>query len=98
MAGYLRQRLLLIIPVMFGVSLLSFLLTSLVPGDPVLILLGENTATPERYAELQRDLGLDQPWFVQYGRFALNALRGDFGYSFRSNRSVLELVVERLPA
>jgi peptide/nickel transport system permease protein len=78
------------------VGLIAFSLFRFV-GDPVLIMLGQN-ATPEQREELTRSLGLDRPFYVQYGKFLGNALQGEFGLSLRQVRPVSQLIVERLPA
>jgi ABC-type dipeptide/oligopeptide/nickel transport system permease component len=95
--AYLLHRSLHSLLLLFGVSLVVFLLLHIVPGDPAQVLLGEQ-ATPERVAEVRRALGLDRPLLEQYGRFVGRALRGDFGQSIRAMRPVLPYVLERLPA
>jgi ABC-type dipeptide/oligopeptide/nickel transport system permease component len=82
---------------LFGVSLVVFLLLHIVPGDPAIVLLGDQ-ATPQRVAEVRRALGLDRPLAEQYWRFVSRAVQGDFGQSIRAMRPVLPYVVERLPA
>lgn len=86
------------LPTVFGISLLSFFLIRLVPGDPVMLMLGERGASPEAIAEMRASLGLDQPWWFQYFSFVGNALRGDFGSSVISKRSVWEEFRDRFPA
>lgn len=95
---FICYRLLWMLPVLLGVSLISFMIISIVPGDPVMLMLGTSQASFERYEEIRRSLGLDDPIYVQYGRFLFNALHGDLGHAFRSNREVLPMVVERIPA
>jgi peptide/nickel transport system permease protein len=90
MLSYIRGRLLAAIPVILGVSILTFSILHLLPGDPVLVMLGETGGTPERVAELRERLGLNDSILVQYGRFLGNVLRGDLGRSVRSNRPVLD--------
>jgi ABC-type dipeptide/oligopeptide/nickel transport system permease component len=97
LAGYIRDRLLVSIPVVLGVSLLVFSMLHFVPGDPVLIMLGDAAGNPERTAELRRELGLDDPLWVQYGRFLGNALRGDLGRSIRTNRPVFDEIKDQAP-
>ncbi len=82
--------------VMLVVALIAFMLFQYV-GDPVLFMLGQD-ATPEKVRELRQDLGLDQPFVVQFGHFVLNALQGDFGISLRQGTKVSTLIAERLPA
>jgi ABC-type dipeptide/oligopeptide/nickel transport system permease component len=95
MLGYIRDRVITSIPVVLGVSALVFLMLHLLPGDPVMIMLGDTAATPERAAELRRQLGLDDPLAVQYARFIGNALRGDLGRSIRTNRQVFDDIREQ---
>ena len=74
----------------FGISILSFILIRLVPGDPVLLMLGERGGTPEARQELRAKLGLDKPLFQQYQKYMLNIAKGDFGKSFVSKEPVLK--------
>ncbi|MEM6987132.1 MAG: ABC transporter permease [Pseudomonadota bacterium] len=97
MTGYLIKRLLSAIPVLLGISVIVFLIMSLIPGDPALAILG-SYATPENVAKLNRDLGLDKPLFQQFGIWFGNVLQGDFGTSFSLNRPVLDEVLERFNA
>ena len=80
MRGYVLKRVLAIIPTVFIVSVVVFLIVHLTPGDPAAMMLGED-ATLEDIAQLHARLGLDDPLPVQYGRWALRCLRGDLGYS-----------------
>lgn len=98
MIHFIRGRLLAAIPVILGVSILTFSILHLLPGDPVLAMLGESGGTPERVAQLRANLGLDDPLIVQYGRFLFNALRGDLGRSVRSNRPVLDEIGQQAPS
>jgi peptide/nickel transport system permease protein len=93
--AYLARRLLLLVPVLFGVSLVVFGVMSLVPGDPALAVLGPY-ATPERLAELRAELGLNRSWPVRYGVWLGGVLEGDLGRSVSLERPVLDLVLERL--
>lgn len=97
MIRYLFRRLLLTIPVLFGVATLVFSLIHLVPGDPVQAMLGES-ASPQDIAELRGRLGLDRPLLVQYGAFLKGVTRGDLGASLRTNQTVTGAIAERLPA
>lgn len=97
MIKYIIRRLLMIIPVLLGVSILAFLLIHLIPGDPVVAMLGER-ATPDQVAYLEEALGLNDPLYVQYGRFMGRILQGDFGRSIHSNSSVLWEMGMRFPA
>jgi peptide/nickel transport system permease protein len=82
--------------VMLAVAFIAFMLFQYV-GDPVTNLLGQD-ATPMQRERLRADLGLDQPFPVQFGRFVGNAVQGEFGLSLRQGRKVSSLIVERLPA
>jgi peptide/nickel transport system permease protein len=93
---YVVKSLLQVIPVLLIVSLIVFILVR-VTGDPVALMLPE-TATAEDRVVLTQALGLDQPLHVQYARFLMDALRGDFGQSFRYGEPALRLVLERIPA
>ncbi len=104
MLQYIRTRLLLTIPVLFGVSFLTFSILHLIPGDPVRVLLGDmgggaaaGDTSEEAYQNLRRELGFDDPFLVQYGRYVSDALRGDFGRSFQTNRPVRDSITEVLP-
>ncbi|MCB0412939.1 MAG: ABC transporter permease subunit [Bdellovibrionales bacterium] len=77
---------------------MAFILIRLVPGDPVLLLLGERGADPKVYAEMQANLGLNKPLVQQYFSFMGNALRGDLGQSILSKKSVLDEFAQRFPA
>lgn len=96
MTFYILRRLLSLIPILLGVTLLTFALMRLTPGDPVALMLGPR-ATPERVAALRAQLGLDEPLPVQYGRYVLNLLRGDLGRSIRGQTPVLAEMMLRLP-
>jgi peptide/nickel transport system permease protein len=96
MAAFIVRRLLQAILVMLVVALIAFLLFQYV-GDPVSQMVGQD-ATPEDRARLRGDLGLDQPFYVQFGHFIGNAMQGDFGISLRQGRAVSTLIKERLPA
>lgn len=96
MFAFVLSRLLQALPVMLVVALISFAMFAYV-GDPVSIMLGQDFTEAQR-AALVRDLGLDQPFFVQFGRFVGNAVQGEFGLSYRLSRPVAELIAERAPA
>jgi ABC-type dipeptide/oligopeptide/nickel transport system permease component len=99
MARYIRQRAIASLPVVLGVSVLVFLMLHLVPGDPVLLLMGEHSAVdPAALARLRQTLGLNDPLPVQYGRFLWRALHADLGRSIRLNLPVTELVAQALKA
>jgi peptide/nickel transport system permease protein len=96
MFGFIGQRLLYLIPVLLAVSLLTFLIASLLPGDLAYVVLGDQ-ATPENVAALRHDMGLDQPIWWRYLSWLGHVLQGDFGRSFRTGQTVLQAVTERLP-
>lgn len=96
MVKYIIKRLILIIPVILGVSFIIFTIMNLTPGDPAIMILGEG-AKPEAYAALRDQMGLNDPFFVRYLRYVLDALRGDFGKSYRTNIPVLQEIATRLP-
>lgn len=97
MGQYILQRLLMLIPVLVGVSLLTFIIARATPGDPVALMLGQD-ATPQRIAQLREQLGLDDPLVVQYGRFLWNAVRGDLGLTIRGQRPVIQEIMVRAPS
>jgi peptide/nickel transport system permease protein len=96
MFGFVTSRILQAVPVLLVVGFIAFALFSYV-GDPVSNLLGQDHTEAERL-DLIRQLGLDQPFFVQYGRFLWAALHGNFGISYRLAQPVSSLIAERLPA
>ena len=97
MTGYILKRLISAIPVLFGITVIVFLIMALIPGDPATAILG-SYATPENVEKLNRDLGLDKPLVQQYFIWLGNMLTGDFGTSFALNRPVLDEVLERFNA
>lgn len=98
MFNYLVRRLFTSILVLFGISVLVFSVIHLVPGDVTMAILGRQKVTEEKVAELREQLGLNDPLYVQYGRYLGNALRGDLGSSIRNNLSVSEAIAEQLPS
>jgi peptide/nickel transport system permease protein len=96
MGTYILKRLVSMVPVLLLVSVLIFSLIHLTPGDPVLVMLGEE-ATPEARDALRRQLGFDQPLPVQYGIWLGRVLQGDLGRSIRTNQPVSEAILQRLP-
>lgn len=98
MLNYLLRRILTSILVLFGVSVLVFSVIHLVPGDVTMAILGRQKVTEEKVAALREQLGLNDPLYVQYGRYLSNALRGDLGTSIRTNQSVSEAIAEQLPS
>jgi peptide/nickel transport system permease protein len=96
MLAFIVRRLLQATAVMAVVALIAFSLFRYV-GDPVLTMLGQD-ATPEQRVELTKSLGLDEPFYVQFGIFIGKAVQGDFGISYRQGRKVSTLIIDRLPA
>lgn len=100
MLRYVLGRLVGMLPVLFGVTVLVFLMTAFSPGDPVVAMLGESAQGISREAleELRTQLGLDRPLPAQYAAYVGGLLRGDLGVSIRSRRPVLAEIADRLPA
>jgi len=98
MLQFIGKRLLASIPVLWGVTTLVFLAIHLLPGDPAELMLAESGGSAESIAHLRDQLGLDDPLYIQYGRFLLNTLRGDLGRSIFTNRPVLQTILEQLPS
>ena len=96
LTGYVARRLIQIVPIVLGVTVLVFFLIHLVPGDPARTILG-NHATPHKVALLHREWGLDKPLPVQYWRFLKRMVRGDLGSSLFYSVPAGRLVVQRLP-
>lgn len=98
MIGYLIRRGGAMIPTLVGISIIVFLLIRLVPGDIVLVLAGARSdLTPEQYESIRQQLGLDRPLVVQYVDWASGVVRGDFGESLRTGRSIGSDIMARLP-
>lgn len=97
MFSYIVRRLVLLIPTLFGISVFVFLMIHLTPGDPARVMLGER-ATPEALEALRRDLGLDAPWYVQYGRFLADILRGELGRSIKTGERIRVEIGQHFPA
>ena len=96
MLAFILRRLLQAVIVMTAVAFIAFMLFQYV-GDPVVFLLGQD-AKPDQIAQLRTDLGLDQPFFVQFWHFLVNAAQGEFGLSLRQGAKVSRLIAERFPA
>ena len=98
MTAFILQRCLALIPLLLGVSILVFLMAQLVPGDPVMMMLGEySVASAEDIEKLREQLGFDDPLHVQYGRYLRGLVQGDLGDSMRSRKPVAQLILQRLP-
>ncbi|GAA4661111.1 ABC transporter permease [Arthrobacter cryoconiti] len=94
--SFIPVRLIQAIPVVFGVTLVVFLMAHLLPGDPATAILGDK-ATPATIAALRTQLGLDQPIWNQYGLFVSHLFQGDLGTSFTYQRPVVEIVLAAIP-
>ena len=97
MQRYVAQRLLLLVPVMLVISAIVFSLMHLIPGDPAQVLLGFENTDPAQLEAVRRDLGLDRPVYVQYGRWLGKLLRADLGTSVRTGRPIRILIAEAMP-
>jgi peptide/nickel transport system permease protein len=97
MLRFLSHRLLVLIPVLLGVSMLSFLLLYLIPGDVVDILMGQESGDPARLAEMRRLFGIDRPLPVRYAEWLGEVLRGELGRSFVTGRSVVSEITTAFP-
>lgn len=96
MIKYIIRTLLSALPTLIGVLTCVFLITRLIPGDPAVLILGEN-APVEQIIELRKDLGLDQPVYTQYFQYIYQVLQGDFGTSLRTERKVIKEIIDVLP-
>src|SRR5258706_1713802 len=96
MARFIGQRLFYLLPVLLAVTLLTFLIASLLPGDLAYTILGDQ-ATPERVEALRAQMGLDLPIWQRYLHWLWGAVQGDLGRSFRTGDNVLTAVTDRLP-
>lgn len=95
--GYFLRRLSLVIPTLLGVTIITFTLTYVLPGNPAVVKAGP-LVSPEVVKELEKEMGLDQPAWVQYWRYISGVARGDLGESASTGRPVLEDFKQRLPA
>lgn len=97
MLSYFLRRLIQSALILLGVSFITFVLLYVLPADPVRQIAGRS-ATPETVESIRRQLGLDQPFFVQYGHYLWNLLHGDLGRSYLQKTEVSALLISRLPA
>ncbi len=95
--SYLIKRVLMVVPVLFGVATIAFALMYLLPGDPASAMLARSGASAEQIAELRADMGLDSPFFIQFFHYIGNLLQGDLGRSIVSQEPVSTLLWSRLP-
>lgn len=96
MTAYIRSKILSTVIVLFGVSLLSFLILHLIPGDPVQVMSGQTGASASDMERLRRQLGLDHPIYVQYVDFITNAVQGDLGRSIINRQPVSRMVMDQI--
>lgn len=97
MIGYVLRRVLRALSTLLGTTLIIFLLVRVVPADPAVSIAGPK-ADPETLAAIRKDLGLDDPLVVQYGRYVAALARGDLGRSYMNGRRVADVIAERVPA
>ena len=97
MYAYILRRLALLAPTLVGISVVVFLMLYLVPGDPAQTMLGER-ADAQTLAALRQEMGLDQPFHVQFGRYVADLSRGELGRSFRTHERVTVELSRRFPA
>jgi ABC-type dipeptide/oligopeptide/nickel transport system permease component len=95
---YLVKRVLYSVPLLLGAITVIFALIHAAPGDPTDYIIGDASVDQEFIDRLRREMGLDQPLFVQLAKYILQVFTGDFGFSFVRNAPVLELILDRLPA
>ncbi|CAB4242620.1 ABC-type dipeptide/oligopeptide/nickel transport system, permease component [Methylacidimicrobium sp. AP8] len=98
MVLFVLRRLLFLIPLLLGVTLLVFYLMSLTPGNFLTPIKAQRDISPEFLAALEKSFGLDQPWYTRYVLWLRNVLHGDFGYSWTYKVSVVDLLWQRVPA
>ena len=98
MTLYILRRLVQLIPVLLLASFIVFFIIHLIPGDPVEVMLGEGRYTQETYELLRKKMGLDEPLYIQYVHWLNRMAHGDLGQSLRTQRPVLDTILERYPA
>lgn len=98
MTLYILRRLVQLIPVLLLASFIVFFIIHLIPGDPVEVMLGEGRYSQETYELLRKKMGLDEPLYIQYLHWLNRILHGDLGQSLRTQRPVLDTILERYPA
>ena len=98
MGRFLLRRLFTSLLVLLGVSVFTFLMLHMVPGDPVHALAGKMISSPEKLEELRHEMGLDKPLPVQYWDYLMKILHGDFGTSLKNKRPVLQVIMEQFPS
>lgn len=97
MPARIIKRLISVVPLLIGISIISFFVMHLAPGDPTALFV-DPSVDPQELARIRSNWGLDQPVYVQYFFWLKNAVRGDFGTAYITNRPVINLIAERIPA
>src|SRR5215217_5221858 len=96
MTTYILRRLVQAVPVLIGISLFTFFMAHLVPGDPVQLFAGDKAISPERAEQLRHQYGLDRPLWTQYADYMSGVLRGDLGKSIRTQRPVSDAIQDAM--
>ncbi|MBI5232189.1 MAG: ABC transporter permease [Coriobacteriales bacterium] len=97
MVGYIGRRLLQFIPVLLGVTLVLFFITTILPGDPLTLRTGQRGMSAVVRLQLEREYGLDKPWYEQYANYLGDLARGDLGTSIRTGKPVAGILAQTLP-
>ncbi|MFO8060799.1 MAG: ABC transporter permease [Bacillota bacterium] len=97
MGAYVVRRIIQSVPLLIGITIITFGIMQLAPGNPLMMMVNPDTS-PEDYLKVQEQLGMDRPLHIQYLRWLGQVLRGNLGYAVQSGRPVAELILERLPA
>ncbi|HBO39197.1 MAG TPA: peptide ABC transporter permease [Pasteurellaceae bacterium] len=98
MFQFILKRIAMVIPTFIGITLLTFALIHLIPGDPIEIRMGERGLSPEVHAQMKKQLGLDQPLYIQYVDYVQGITQGDLGNSFKNNEPVMKEFLSLFPA
>src|SRR5213075_2798285 len=98
MLRFILQRLALVVPTFFGITIVAFGLVRLLGNDPVALLSGERVMSAERHAQLMEQFGFNRPIWVQYADYVWSALQGDFGVSIKTKTTVLSQFLQLFPA
>ncbi|OLN33703.1 ABC transporter permease [Desulfosporosinus metallidurans] len=96
MTRYIIRRIFQLVPVIIGISIVTFLMMTLVPGDPVVLMLGQHIS-PQTVENVRHGLGLDQPMLTRYLQYMWNALHGDFGRSYIQHQAVSQMLLDKIP-
>ena len=98
MLRFILNKLLMVVPTLFGITIIAFAFVRFLPGDPILLLAGERGMDPDRYQQLLVQFGFDKPIWEQYIRYIMGLLQGDFGVSISTKRAVISEFLTRFPA